>query len=66
MPRQAATTGRLPQAFEGVKEIRQTAGHLPRGRGLPAQRPRRPARLLPLPDPCRAKTGLGESVPRYR
>ncbi len=36
---------------------RPLAGHLPRGRRLPAQRSRRPARLLPLQDPCRAKAG---------
>ncbi len=42
---------------------RPLAGHLPRGRRFPAQRSRRSARLLPLQDPCRAKAGLGESVP---
>ncbi len=36
---------------------RPPGDHLPRGRRLPAQRPRRSARLLPLQDTCRAKAG---------
>ncbi len=37
MPRQAATTGSLPQAFEGVKEMQ--AGGPDRGTSSPLRRP---------------------------
>ncbi len=41
MPRQAATTGSLPQAFEGVKEMQADGpergeGYRPLGRQVPA------------------------------
>ena len=48
-----------PQPTQGAQcrtPLRQCLGRdLPQGRRLPAQRPRRPAHLLPLPHPCRAR-----------
>ena len=48
-----------PQPAQGAQcrtPLRQCLGRdLPQGRRLPAQRPRRPAHLLPLPHPCPAQ-----------
>ena len=52
-----------PQPAQGAQcrtPLRQCLGRdLPQGRRLPAQRPRRPAHLLPLPHTCRAQ-GVSE------
>ena len=44
-----------PKALSAARRCQCLGRDLPQGRRLPAQRPRRPAHLLPLPHPCRAQ-----------
>ena len=47
-----------PKALSAAPTLRRRLGeHLPKGRRLPAQRPRRPAHMLPLRNPRRAQAG---------
>ena len=74
MPRQAATTGSLPQAFEGVKEMQAGQDHQRpsndgSARSADEHGPREPSgtgprRTASSTRSSSTKTGLGESVPR--